>query len=73
MMMSQQRNVIWTTKSRVIHVQISVPKQYQMMISSVARVKFIKTKIIFRYHSNGVANQVSSYSDHEIKLFTLRF
>ena len=34
-------------------------------MSSVARVKFIKTKVIFRYHTKGVSNQVSSYSDHE--------
>ena len=46
-MTSQERvlkinKVIWTTKSRVIHAQISVLKQYQMMMSSVARVRFIK-------------------------------
>ena len=35
--------IIWTTKSRIIHAQISVPKKYQMMTSSVAKVKFIKT------------------------------
>ena len=37
-------------------------------MSSVARVKFIKTKIIFRYHTKGISNQVSSNSDHEIKI-----
>ena len=58
------------TKSRVIHVRISIPKQYQMMMSSVARVKSIKTKVIFRYHTKGVSNQVSSNSDHEIKSFS---
>ena len=36
-------------------------------MSSVARIKFIKTKVIFSYHNKGVSNQVSSYSDHEIK------
>ena len=56
--------------SRVIHVRISVPKQYQMMMSSVARVKFSKTKVIFRYHTKGVSNQVSSYPDHEIKSYS---
>ena len=61
--------VIWTTKLRVIHTQISIPKQYQMMMSSVARVKFIKTKVIFRYHTKDVSNQVSSNSDHEIKSY----
>ena len=39
------------TKSRVIHVRILTPKQYQMMMSSVARVKCIKTKVTFRYHT----------------------
>ena len=38
-----------------------------MMMSSVARVKFIKTKVIFRYHTKGVSNQVSSNSDYQIK------
>ena len=52
-MTSQERvlkidKVIWTTKSRVIHAQISVPKQYQMMMSPVARVRFIKSNVIFR-------------------------
>ena len=53
------------------HVQISISKQYQMImsISSVARVKFIKTKVIFRYHAKSVSNQVSSNSDHEIKSY----
>ena len=36
-------------------------------MSSVARVKFIKTKVIFRYHTKGVSNQVSSNSDYQIK------
>ena len=36
------------------------------MMSSVARVKFIKTKAIFSYHTQGVSNQVSSNSDHKI-------
>ena len=37
---------------------------------SVARVKFIKTKVIFRCHTKGVSNQVSSNSDHEIKSYS---
>ena len=61
---------IWATKSRVIHVRISIPKQYQMILSSVTRVKFIKTKVIFRYHIKSVSDQVSSYSDHEIKSYS---
>ena len=39
-------------------------------MSSVARVKFIKTKVIFRYHTKGVSNQVSSNSDQEIKSYS---
>ena len=63
MMASQEsvfkiNKVIWTTKSKVIHVRISIPKQYQIMMSSMARVKFIKTKFIFRYHTKGIINQV---------------
>ena len=60
----------WTTKSRVIHVRFSIPRQYQMMMPSVAWVKFIKTKVIFRNHTKGVWNQVSSNSDHEIKSYS---
>ena len=56
------------TLSRTIHTQISIPKRYQMMMSSVARVKFIKTKVIFRYHTRGVSN--SSNSGHEIKSYS---
>ena len=38
------------------------------MMSSVARVKFVKTKFIFRNHTKGVSYlRVSSYLDHEIK------
>ena len=59
----------WTTKSRIIHVGFSIPRQYQMMMPSVAWVKFIKTKVIFRNHTKGVWNQVSSKSDHEIKSY----
>ena len=40
------------------------------MMSSVARVKFIKTKVIFRCHTKGVSNQVSSNLDHEIKSYS---
>ena len=39
-------------------------------MSSVARVKFIKTTVIFRYHTKGLSNQVSSYSDYEIKSYS---
>ena len=38
-----------------------------MMMSSVPSVKFIKVKVIFRNHTKGVSNQVSSNSDQEIK------
>ena len=41
-----------------------------MMMSSMATVKFIKTKVTFRYHTKGVSNQVSSNSDHEIKSYS---
>ena len=53
-----------------IHVRISIPKQYRMMMSSVARVEFIKTKVFFWYHTKGVSNWVSSDSDHEIKSYS---
>ena len=61
MMTSQERvfninKVIWTTKSRFINVRISIPKQYQMMMSLVSRIKFIKANVIFSYHTNGVSN-----------------
>ena len=56
--------------SKLIHVQISIPKQYQMMTSSVARVIFFKTKVIFRYNTEGVSNQVLSNSDHETKSYS---
>ena len=74
-MTSQERvlkinKVIWTTKSRVGHVQISIPKQCHMMMSSLARVKLIKIKVIFRYHIKAVSNQVSSNLDHEIKSYS---
>ena len=39
-------------------------------MSSIARVKFIKTRVIFRYHTKGVSNQVSSNSDHKIKSYS---
>ena len=58
------------TKLRVAHVQISIPKQYHMMMSSVARVKFIKTKVVFRCHTKSISNQVSSNSDHKIKSYS---
>ena len=40
-----------------------------MMMSSVARVKFIKTKVIFRCHTKGVSNQVSPNLDHQIESY----
>ena len=40
------------------------------MMSSVGRVKFLKTKVIFRYHTKGVSNQVSLNSDHEIESYS---
>ena len=57
----------WTTKSRAIHIRISVLKPYQMMMSSVAKVKLIKAMVVFNYHTKGVSNHFSSDSDHEIK------
>ena len=41
-----------------------------MMMLSVAKVKFIKTKVIFGYHAKGVSNQVLSNSDCEIKSYS---
>ena len=56
--------VIWATKSRVIHVLISISKQYQIIISSLAWVKLIKTKVVFRYHTKCVSKQVSYSNIH---------
>ena len=39
-------------------------------MSSVAAVKFIKTKVTFRYHTKGISNQASSYLDHQIKTYS---
>ena len=58
------------TKSRVIHVRISKPKQHQMIMSSATRFKFFTNKVIFRYHTKGVSNQVPSNSDLEIKIYS---
>ena len=74
-MTSQERvlkinKVIWKAKSKVIHAQISIPKQYQVMMSLVARVKLIKTRFIFRYHTKGFSNQISSNLGHEIKSYS---
>ena len=41
-----------------------------MIISSVARVNFIKSKVIFRYHTKGVSNQASPNSVREIKSYS---
>ena len=40
------------------------------MTSSVARVQFIKTKVIFSYHTKGAPSQVSSNSDHKVKSYS---
>ena len=40
------------------------------MTSSVARGKFIKTKVIFSYYTKSVSNQISSNSDHEVKSYS---
>ena len=39
-------------------------------MSSVARIKVIKTKVILMYHTKGVSSQVSSNSDQEIKTYS---
>ena len=39
------------------------------MMSSVAKVKVIKIKVIFRYHTKVFSDQISSNSDHEIKSY----
>ena len=39
-------------------------------MSSVAQVKFIKTKVISRHHTKGVSNQVSSNSNYKIKSYS---
>ena len=59
-----------TSKSRVIHVRISISKQSQIIMSSVAKVKFIKTKAIFRSHTKGVSNKVLSNQDQKIKSYS---
>ena len=41
-------------------------------MSSVARVKFCKTKIIFRYHTKGISNQVSSNSATKSKVIHIQ-
>ena len=41
-----------------------------MMMSSVDKVKSIKTKLILRYHIKSVSDQVSSNSDHEAITFS---
>ena len=63
--------VIWMTKSRINHARISVAKQYQKM-SSVARVKFIKAKFIFRYHTKNISGQVSSNLDYWCSNFSTK-
>ena len=41
-----------------------------MMMSSVARTKFIQTKVIVRYYTKSISNQVSLNSDHKIKSYS---
>ena len=41
-----------------------------MMMSLVASDEFIKTKVIFKYYTKCVSSQVSSDSDHEIKMYS---
>ena len=57
-----------TSKSRVIHVRISISKQNQIMTK--AKVKFIKTKAIFTSHTRGVSNEVLSNQDQKIKSYS---
>ena len=45
-------------------------QQYQIMMSSVARVTFIKNKDNFRCHATGGSNQVSSDSNHETESYS---
>ena len=47
--------------SRVINVRMSIPKQYQMMTSSVARAKFIEIKVIL-----GIIPKESQTKFHQI-------
>ena len=49
--------------SKVIHVQISIPRQYQMMTSSVVRVIFIKTKVI-----SGIIPKASQTKFHQTRI-----
>ena len=58
------------TTLRVIYVRNSIPKQYQMIMSLVTRVKLIETNAIFRYHTKRVSDQVSLYLDHKIKSYS---
>ena len=44
-------------------------QEYQMMTTSVTGVKFIKTKVIFSYHTKGASNQVSSNLNHKDKSY----
>ena len=41
-----------------------------MMMSSLARVKFIKIKVTFRYHTKDDSNKVSLNLDDEIKYYS---
>ena len=64
-MITSEERVLKIKKSfERLSQELFMPKfqyqNYQIMMSSVARVKFIKTKVIFRYHNKGVSNQVSS-------------
>ena len=46
MLISELQNRIYQNRN--------IPKQYQTMTSSVTRIKFIKTKFIFNYHTKRV-------------------
>ena len=41
-----------------------------MMMSLVTRVKFIKTKVAFRYQTKSFSNTISSNSVHEIESYS---
>ena len=56
----------WTTKSKVIHVRIAITKQYQMSMSSLARVKFIKTLNMIRKFL-GIIPKVPQTKFHQIR------
>ena len=44
--------------------------EFQYRSNAKSRIKFIKTRVIFRYHTKDISNQVSSNWDHEIKSYS---